>query len=62
MSVLELLESLQTTIDAAKVDATKLVEKGNDSAGRRVRKAMQDVKKLAQQVREGVLELREDKE
>ena len=45
-----LFDSLQDTINDCQSDVTKFVE-GNNSAGTRVRKAMQAVKALAQEVR-----------
>ena len=45
-----LFDSLQDTINDCQSDVTKFVE-GNNSAGTRVRKAMQTVKSLAQNVR-----------
>ena len=45
-----LFNSLQDTINDCQSDVTKFVE-GNNSAGTRVRKAMQTVKSLAQEVR-----------
>ena len=45
-----LFDSLQNCINDCQTDVTKFVE-GNNSAGTRVRKAMQAVKTLAQQVR-----------
>jgi len=45
-----LFDSLQDTINDCQSDVTKFVE-GNNSAGTRVRKAMQAVKSLAQEVR-----------
>ena len=45
-----LFDSLQDTINDCQSDITKFVE-GNNSAGTRVRKAMQAVKQLAQEVR-----------
>ena len=45
-----LFDSLQDTINDCQTDVTKFVE-GNNSAGTRVRKAMQAVKALAQEVR-----------
>lgn len=41
-------------------DDIKKAEGGNKAAGTRVRKQMQEVKKAAQDVRVGVLELRSD--
>ena len=45
-----LYDELQNIINDSQSDVTKFVD-GNNSAGTRVRKAMQDVKALAQQVR-----------
>jgi len=43
-------DKLQDAINDCQTDVTKFVE-GNNSAGTRVRKAMQTVKSLAQEVR-----------
>ena len=43
-------DELQNAINDCQADVTKFVE-GNNSAGTRVRKAMQNVKRLAQDVR-----------
>ena len=43
-------DELQDAINDCQSDVTKFVE-GNNSAGTRVRKAMQDVKSLAQNIR-----------
>ena len=45
-----LFDELQDTVNDCQADLTKFVE-GNNSAGTRVRKAMQEIKKLAQFVR-----------
>jgi len=45
-----LFDMLQNEINDSQSDVNKFVE-GNNSAGTRVRKAMQNVKTLAQQVR-----------
>jgi len=45
-----LYDKLQDTINDCQSDVTKFVE-GNNSAGTRVRKAMQTIKSLAQEVR-----------
>jgi len=52
-----LFDMLQDEINDSQSDVTKFVE-GNNSAGTRVRKAMQNVKTLAQQVR---IEIQEQK-
>jgi len=45
-----LFDSLQDVVNDCQTDVIKFVE-GNNSAGTRVRKAMQSVKALAQEVR-----------
>jgi hypothetical protein len=50
-----LFDDLQDVINDCQTDVTKFVE-GNNSAGTRVRKAMQVVKQLAQEVRVEVQE------
>ena len=45
-----LFDDLQDSINDCQTDVTKFVD-GNNSAGTRVRKAMQTVKSLAQEVR-----------
>lgn len=54
---MEEFEKLKKLIDDATDDVKKAVG-GNQTAGTRVRKAMQDIKNAAQSVREKVLELR----
>ena len=50
-----LFDNLQDIINDCQTDVTKFVE-GNNSAGTRVRKAMQAVKQLAQYIRKEVQE------
>ena len=50
-----LFDELQDTVNDCQTDVTKFVE-GNNSAGTRVRKAMQSVKVIAQLVRVEVQE------
>ena len=45
-----LFDNLQNAVNDCQTDVTKFVD-GNNSAGTRVRKAMQTVKSLAQEVR-----------
>ena len=45
-----LFDDLQNAVNDCQTDVTKFIE-GNNSAGTRVRKAMQTVKSLAQEVR-----------
>lgn len=48
---------LYETVSTIKEDIDKFVE-GNNAAGSRIRKAMQDAKKLAQQIRVDVMTIR----
>lgn len=54
--MLELLDQLEQVLTETREDAVKFDEKGNKAAGTRVRKAMQTVKGLAQDVRVAVSE------
>ena len=45
-----LFDELQDVVNDCQADVTKFIE-GNNSAGTRIRKAMQVVKKLAQDIR-----------
>ena len=56
-SLNSLFDELQDTVNDCQTDLTKFVE-GNNSAGTRVRKAMQAIKSLAQEVR---IEVQEQK-
>ena len=49
-SLNSLFDELQDTVNDCQTDVTKFIE-GNNSAGTRVRKAMQAVKSQAQEVR-----------
>lgn len=42
---------LKSFVEGLEDDFTKFFEKGNKAAGTRVRKAMQDLKKMAQDIR-----------
>ncbi|MBO9675744.1 histone H1 [Pedobacter vanadiisoli] len=44
-------KKVQDLISSVEVDVTKFYEGGNAAAGTRVRKAMQDLKVLAQEIR-----------
>ena len=52
-NVIEYLQQMEKEFMAAAVDSEKFVE-GNNSAGTRVRKCMQNIKNLAQDVRKEV--------
>ena len=49
-------EEIKNLVTAADADVVKFAEKGNKAAGTRIRQAMQELKKLAQQVRVEVQE------
>lgn len=48
---MELFEQIASVVEAAAGDADKFYNKGNKAAGVRLRKAMQSLKTLAQDVR-----------
>ena len=48
--IIELLETIEEQLSFAGEDSVKFVQ-GNNSAGTRIRKAMQNIKDLAQRVR-----------
>jgi len=54
---MEFLNQIQEVLDSVQEDATKFYEKGNKAAGTRVRKAMQQIKSLAQDVRVNISEI-----
>lgn len=56
-----LLDGMIVVLNAAKEDAKKFEEKGNVASGRRVRVAMQDLKKKAQEVRVAIAEAKAKK-
>ncbi len=53
---MENFDQIKKVMESAEEDVAKFVEKGNKAAGTRVRQAMQEIKKLAQQVRLDVQE------
>jgi len=55
----EEFENLKRVITEAEEDLRK-AQGGNKAAGTRVRKSMQDVKSLAQDIRKKILEIRSD--
>ena len=55
----DLLDKLQQLIESCREDYNK-AKGGNKAAGTRVRKAMQDVKNVAQDIRKEMLETRDD--
>lgn len=52
---------LQEMLASFEKDFEKFYDKGNKSAGTRVRKAMNDLKRLAQDIRKEVQEMKTDK-
>ena len=48
--VIKLLQKMGNELNSVELDAEKFVE-GNNSAGTRLRKAMQNIKNIAQEVR-----------
>jgi N-acetylglucosamine kinase-like BadF-type ATPase len=55
---MQTFEEIKNLVAAAEADVVKFAEKGNKAAGTRVRQAMQELKKLSQQVR---IEVQESK-
>lgn len=53
---MEKFGKVKELVAAVEADATKFYENGNGAAGTRVRKAMQDLKNLAQEIRAEVTE------
>lgn len=58
---MENLAKLKTLIASAETDADKFYNKGNSSAGTRLRKTMQEIKTVAQAVRNSVTEMKNAK-
>lgn len=54
---MEAFDRLKQVVADVEADLAK-VEGGNKAAGTRLRKAMQDIKKIAQEVRAKILEMR----
>ena len=50
----KIFEQIQTIVTDTEADVTKFYENGNKAAGTRVRKAMQAIKALAQDLRKEV--------
>lgn len=55
---MESFEQIKEIVATAEADVAKFVDKGNKAAGTRVRQAMQEIKKLAQQVRTEVQDIK----
>lgn len=52
---------LKALIESTEADAVAFYEKGNSAAGTRVRKAMQEAKNLAQEIRVEVQDIKNSK-
>jgi predicted RNA-binding protein with PIN domain len=48
---MELYEQLKTLVATLEEDVTKFYEKGNKTAGTRIRKSCQEIKNLCQEIR-----------
>jgi len=57
-SVDELIDELTFLLEDVNTDVRKFVDKGNNAAGARIRKEMQEVKKKAQEIRILVQEIK----
>lgn len=53
---MEKFNQLKSLVDSMTEDYAKFFEKGNNAAGTRLRKSLQDIKKLAQEIRVEVSE------
>lgn len=58
---MESYNKLVETVTALQVDAEKFFDKGNAAAGTRVRKALQEIKKQASDMRKEVSEKKSEK-
>jgi ABC-type Zn uptake system ZnuABC Zn-binding protein ZnuA len=54
-------EQVQNLLESVKDDFSKFYDDGNQAAGTRVRKAMQELKNLAQEIRSEVQEIKNSK-
>lgn len=57
---MEKFQELKTLVESLNDDAVKFSEKGNKSAGTRLRQGMQELKKLAQEIRVEVSEAKKN--
>jgi hypothetical protein len=58
---METFEKMQALLEQIKPDVQKVFDKGNGSAGTRVRQSMQELKNLAQQLRTEIQEVKKQK-
>ena len=59
MNIIEILKKMQDVINLAMTDGEKF-DKGNNAAGTRVRKHMQELKNMAQDVRVKISEIKNE--
>jgi archaellum component FlaC len=59
---MEKFNQLKALLESVEADAKKFYENGSGAAGTRVRKAMQEIKVLAQDIRNEVTELKNKEE
>lgn len=57
---MEKFKELEAAVSFMKDDVTKFYEKGNNTAGVRIRKTLQSVKELAQEIRKEVSEQKKE--
>jgi len=60
MKIIDLIEEMEDVASDIKDDVIKF-EEGNNAAGARVRKAMQNIKVMAQEVRVAVSEIKNER-
>lgn len=58
MASLKKFEELKALVEGLGIEAEKFYAKGNGAAGTRLRKGMQDLKGLSQELRLGIQELK----
>ena len=60
MAIIDLIKDIEDAVYDSRDDATKF-DNGNNAAGARVRKAMQNIKLMAQEVRVAVLKIKNER-
>lgn len=58
---MDLMDKMEALVDNIKVDIEKFEIRGNTSAGVRIRKAMQDIKAVANEVRATVTRIKNER-
>ena len=62
MIIMKMLDDLEDLVYASRDELEKFEEAGNKAAGTRVRKAMQDIKGLAQEIRVAIQDAKNKEE